>query len=220
MTGPVDFYGGMKTVVVDECVGVVVELGPTPTLVKMGRRCVETPSDLVWVSSMEVPKTKSSRAAADSSFGAAVTAVLDSDAHRFVAARLPWHSNTLIHPILQRITQDEDSLVALNTGMRGPHVIGSTNHCTMASLSQHVISGSILMPAAAMIDAAVAAVRHTDRSRTLRSQQNAKSPGLAVVLQGVLLERPLPLTEEGGCVRTCVGLDGLGTTIIEQLDMV
>ena len=203
VTDPVDFLGGMQSVVADGC-EVLVELGPTPTLVKMGRRCVEAASDLVWVSSMELPSTNS--ASAGSGFGAAVAAVIDCDAHHYSAASLPWHSKTLTHPIMQR-TAEDDAVVAHATGMRGPHVVGLIDGRTMASLSEHVISGSVMMPAAAMIDAAVAAVQHTAFSGT-RGAQASKSSRIAVVLQDVLLQRPLRLTHEAGSVRTCVGLDG------------
>ena len=201
VTDPVDFCGGMQAVVADGC-EVLVELGPQPLLVKMGRRCVETASDLVWVSSMKPPSADSS---SDGGFGAAVAAVLDSDAHRYIPSLLPWHSKTLTHPIMHR-TAEDDALVAHATGMRGPHVIGSIDERTMTSLSQHVISGSILMPAAAMIDAAAAAIRHTVSSGSARASRAAKSSGAAVALRDLLLQRPLQLTEQGG--RLCVGLDG------------
>ena len=184
VTEPVDFLGGMHDTVDSGC-EMLIELGPTPTLVKMGRRCVES-NDLTWVSSM-VPGSSSGQ------FAAVLATVFDADCHNFDAVSLPWHRDVLPHPILQRSAQ-ETAAITRATGLNGSHVIGSATEAAMESLQQHVIDGAAVFPAAAMLDSAAIAIQHTHGS------------AVAVTLRDVVFQRPLQLLSDRA--RVCVSLDG------------
>ena len=190
VTAPVDFLSGVKMLVAAGC-KTMVELGPTPTLVKMAQRCLENSKELTWVSSM-------TSECSSVSFSAAVATVFESDRHQLNDVAFPWHSGGAVeHPILQRKTQMA-KCPARASGIQGTCFAGSIVEATMDSLNQHVIDGAAIMPAAAMLESVATAIQHVYGSTA------------AVRLFDVVLREALLLEERA---RVCVSLDSSQTCL-------
>ena len=193
LVGGVRFADGMGTLRGLGC-EVFVEVGPDPTLIKMGRQCLTGARDLVWLASLDrkdegvFAKTAEALKEAERAGGVAVgspamaAAGLGDALNPFSLYKrqpFPWHE--VRHPLLQMKSTTADGVVTYRTKLAGkPYGL----------LKDHQVSGQVIVPGAAYLEAAAAA------ARDLRTRRRTGTEEDVLVIRDVLFEAPLIINSE------------------------
>ncbi|MBM4057354.1 MAG: acyltransferase domain-containing protein, partial [Planctomycetes bacterium] len=192
LVGGVRFADGMATLRGLGC-EVYLEVGPEPTLIKMGRQCLADARDLVWVASLDrkeegrgaFDKAAASLAEAHRQAGGAGTAgssgaPIDALAPVSLYSRQPYPWYETRHPLLQ-LKAVRDGVVTYRTKLSGR---------PFGLLRDHQVSGQVIVPGAAYLETAAAA------ARDLRNRKRAAGEEDVIVVRDVLFEAPLVIGGE------------------------
>uniref|UniRef100_A0A0G4HEN0 Uncharacterized protein n=1 Tax=Chromera velia CCMP2878 TaxID=1169474 RepID=A0A0G4HEN0_9ALVE len=210
---PVRFADAMRGCVEELGCSVIVEVGPQPVLINMGRSCVSSSQEgVTWIASCH-------RSAKDSeTFGNALKQVMEKkasvadsstgDCETLVAVK--WQHRAfpfapLSHPLVGRLREEGEGGRVFETALRRDvHEL----------MDDHHVMGRVVVPAAAFVDMMAACV-YESQQRDERPSHGLQSggrdwfsgsalpdhAGTPVCLEGIEFERPLILPPSRGTDR-------------------